>query len=69
MPFSLPCIYVQFLKKIVQKLTGFLLVVVDVVFCVGVKYLTLRDEHRLRVFMNVVLMNIFGPKKNNRNAV
>jgi len=25
--------------------------------------LTLREEHRLRVFENMVLRNIFGPKK------
>jgi vacuolar-type H+-ATPase subunit D/Vma8 len=26
-------------------------------------YLTLREEHRLRVFENRVLRNIFGPKR------
>jgi hypothetical protein len=26
-------------------------------------YLTLREEHRLRVFENTVLRNIFGPKR------
>jgi hypothetical protein len=29
----------------------------------GVKPLTLRDKHRLRVFENRVLKRIFGPKR------
>jgi hypothetical protein len=34
-------------------------------FCMGVKLgsLTLREEHRLRVFKNRVLRRIFGPKR------
>jgi len=34
-------------------------------FCVGVKTwsLTLRKEHRLKVFGNRVLRGIFGPKR------
>jgi hypothetical protein len=28
-----------------------------------VEFLTLREEHRLRVFENRVLMRIFGPKR------
>jgi hypothetical protein len=33
-------------------------------FCLGVKLgLTLREEHRLRVFENRVLRGIFGPKR------
>jgi hypothetical protein len=27
------------------------------------RYLTLREEHRLRVFENMVLRRIFGPKR------
>jgi hypothetical protein len=33
-------------------------------FCLGVKLgLTLREDHRLRVFENRVLRRIFGPKR------
>jgi hypothetical protein len=34
-------------------------------FCMGVKLLslTLREEHRLRLFENRVLRRIFGPKR------
>jgi hypothetical protein len=31
--------------------------------------LTLREEHRLRVFENRVLRRIFGPKRNHSGAV
>ena len=31
---------------------------------VGKNLLTLREEHRLRVFENRVLRRIFGPKRN-----
>jgi hypothetical protein len=29
----------------------------------GTLFLTLREEHRLRVFVNMVLRRIFGPKR------
>jgi hypothetical protein len=39
--------------------------IILLVLCIGVKLksLTLREEHRLRVFENRVLRRIFGPKK------
>jgi hypothetical protein len=39
-------------------------IILPVILC-GCKtcYLTLREEHRLRVFENKVLRRMFGPKK------
>jgi hypothetical protein len=38
--------------------------ITKIVYCIIVNSLTLREEHRLRVFENRVLRRIFGPKRN-----
>jgi hypothetical protein len=32
--------------------------------CMTVKYLTLREEHKLNVFQNRILREVFGSKRN-----
>jgi hypothetical protein len=42
----------------------YLIQILVVLFGCVTWYLTLREEHRLRVFENRVLRRIFGPKRN-----
>jgi hypothetical protein len=57
-------VYQQILLSKNLKITIYRTIILPVVLCgCDTWLLTLRDEHRLRVFQNRVLRRIFGPKR------